>query len=145
MKKIITLFIAVLFSMQLVSAQKIDTSIYHSPQDLHNFYWQKHKTNQIVGWSCLGGGLALATIGAITLTEHLQINIGPGPGAPKNTRGEFPFFFGTATALASIPFFISSSRNKRRAKLALKSENVSFGNKIINQLNYAAIAFKVSL
>ena len=144
MKKIITLFIAVLFSMQLVSAQKIDTSIYHSPQDLHNFYWQKHKTNRIIGQSCLGAGIIMITVGTVTIANHIQI-FGPGPGGHKNTQGQFLFFLGTATALASIPFFISSGKNKRKAMLAIKSENVSFGNKILSRYNYRAISLTVAL
>ena len=132
MKKIITLFIATLFSMQLVSAQKTDTSIYHSPQDLHNFYMQKHKTNQIIGWSCLGAGIGLTAVGVVTIQYHLD-------------KGIFPFFIGIATAFLSIHFFNAARRNKTKARLALKSENVSFGNKILNRFNYSAIAFTVPL
>jgi hypothetical protein len=52
---------------------------------------------------------------------------------------------GFVTACASIPFFISSGKNKRQARLALKRESMSMGNKILNKFNYTAIACTVSL
>jgi hypothetical protein len=137
MKKIITLFIVALFSMQLVSAQKTDTSIYHSPQDLHNFYWQKHKTNHIIGWCCLGGGTAMLISGiAIKVRNGLLSN---------NSQGQWLTYLGFGSTLASIPFFISSGKNKRKARLALKAQSISFGNNTLNQLKYKAVVLTISL
>jgi hypothetical protein len=145
MKKIITLFIATLFSMQLVSAQKTDTSSLRSPHGLHDVYMQKHKTNNTVAWVCLGAGIGLTTAAIITSANNFKIYFGPPPPGYNKNKGLFLFVFGIATSLTSIAFFSASGKNKRKARLALKGENMSMGNRILNKFNYTAIAFTVSL
>ncbi len=78
------------------------------------------------------------------MRKILKFILEHSPGYNKN-HGLFLFAFGFATSLTSISFFNSSAQNKRKARLAFKSENVSFDNKIINQLNYTVTAFTVTL
>jgi hypothetical protein len=116
-----------------------------SPQALHDFYMHKHKTNNTIAWVCLGAGVGLTTAGFITSANNFKIYLGaPPPGYHKN-KGLFLSVFGIATSLTSVPFFGSSGKNKRKATLALKGENMSFGNSRFNKFNYTAIVFTRSL
>jgi hypothetical protein len=137
MKQIVTLLILILFSMQLVSAQKTDTSSLRSPQASYDFYMRKHKTNHIIGWSCLGGGTAML-IGGIAI----KVNNG---FLSNNSQGQWLTYLGLATTVASIPFFISAGTNKLKARLSLKAQSISIGNYTPDKLRYATVAFTISL
>jgi hypothetical protein len=137
MKQIVTLLILFLFIMQLVAAQKNDTSSLRSPQALHDSYMHKYKTNHIIAWSCLGAGTAMLIGGiAIKVNNGLLSN---------NSQGQWLTYLGFGTTLASIPFFISAGRNKRQARLALKAQSISIGNNTLNQLKYKAVVLTVPL
>ena len=137
MKKIITLFIATLFSMQLVSAQKTDTSTLRSPQALHDSYMHKYKTNHIIAWSCLGGGTAM-------LISGIAIKIHNG-FLSNNSQGQWLTYLGLATTVASIPFFISAGTNKLKARLSLKAQSISIGNNTLNRLKHKIVVLTVPL
>ncbi|MEJ7683827.1 MAG: hypothetical protein WKG06_39395 [Segetibacter sp.] len=47
MKKIVTILIAGLFLMQIVSAQNPDTTVSRSPQELYNYYHKKKKVLKV--------------------------------------------------------------------------------------------------
>ena len=128
MKKIITLYIPVLLSMQLISAQSIQlisaqkTNNNLSPQALHDFYLQKSKTKTISGVVLLVMGIAMAN-------EQIKLNVSrpslphpfSGGNDPNITNKKLWLLkFGKAMTLASIPYFISAFKYKDRAKLILK-------------------------
>src|SRR5450755_272586 len=117
MKKIVTLLIPILFSMQLVSAQKTNASFTLSPQSLRNFYMQKSKTKTMDGLVLLIAGVAMAN-------EEIKINASQSPSSHPYSGGIktngynkklWLLFFGRATTLASFPFFISAGRKKEQA------------------------------
>lgn len=137
MKKILILICFSLLTIQLVKGQKNNTSMSTSPQALHDMYMQKRKTNNTVGWIMLGSGIGMTTGGiAINLSGGIFNN---------NSKGLWLFYLGRATTLASIPFFISAGSNKRKAKLALKGESVTIGNKTLYKSNYTTLAFTIQL
>jgi hypothetical protein len=117
MKKIITLLIPILFSIQLVSAQKTYTPFSLSPQALRNFYMQKSKTKTMAGLVLLIAGIAMAN-------EEIKINASQSPSSHPYSGGiktigynkkSWLLFFGKAITLSSIPFFISACRKKEQA------------------------------
>jgi len=78
------------------------------PQPLtKNDYLQKSKNQKTAAWVLLGGGLALAVGGAV-----LDVN-------SDWSSSETPYLVvitaGCASMLGSIPLFISSAKNKRKA------------------------------
>ena len=80
-------------------------------------YLKKSKKQKTIAWTMLAGGM---TIGFIGLT---QINLAGSDGDINNTPGTIMFFTGVASSLASIPFFIASSKNKKKAmSVSLKNE-----------------------
>ena len=52
---------------------------------------------------------------------------------------------GGVVALTSIPLFIGASKNKKRAKLALKGESISFKYFPIEKSNYVALSLTIPL
>lgn len=83
-------------------------------------YLQKSKNQKIAAWILLGGGIGVSVIG---LT---QINVaGSDNGSVNNTPGTVLLATGLAASLTSIPFFISSQKNKKRAlALSIKTEKM---------------------
>jgi hypothetical protein len=75
------------------------------------YYLQKSNNQKKTGWILLGGGAVLATVGGIGFSENFGI-------FTDNTTGDgygFMFLTGVISGLSSIPFFISSGNNARRA------------------------------
>lgn len=86
--------------------------------ELGQYYKQKSKNQKTTGWVLLVGGAALITGGMLiadnaSLDEDVAI-----AGASIALLG------GTASMIASIPVFISASRNKGRAEILLKQNNI---------------------
>jgi hypothetical protein len=75
------------------------------------YYLQKSNNQKKTGWILLGGGAVLATVGGIGFSENFGI-------FTDNATGDgygFMFLTGVISGLSSIPFFISSGNNARRA------------------------------
>jgi len=108
MKYLIFLFICVVSSLQLLS-QATDTT-----NDLKNLYLKKSKSQKTTAWVLLGTGAAAITTGLIvsgTASNNDDIN----SGYDQLATGGVVAIIGTAACLSSIPFFIASAKNKRRA------------------------------
>jgi len=139
--KITLLFLTtILLSSQLVSAQKIDTPSPDSPKDRYAFYMKKHKANRTTGFLLLGGGLVMAVSGVASGVSGGVVTSG---SSSAKYKGEGLFYAGCVTTLTSIPFFVFSAINKRKAKVTLKKESLSMDN--ISKSKYTAISLKLSL
>jgi len=113
-----TILIPVLFTL-FVAASGQQTTV-PSPALTKTDYLKKSKKQKTIAWTMLAGGM---TIGFIGLT---QINLAGSDGDINNTPGTIMFFTGVASSLASIPFFIASSKNKKKAmSVSLKNELIS--------------------
>ena len=80
-------------------------------QNSKEYYLQKSRNQKKAGWILLGGGAVLATVGGIGFSENFGI-------FTDNATGDgygFMFLTGVISGLSSIPFFISSGNNARRA------------------------------
>lgn len=139
MKKILILLCLISFTIPMVNGQTTDTTINLSPQALHDMYIKKHQTNNTVGWSLLGGGLVMTGVGSYIYVMNQNESV------YSNKTGEFLFYLGVLTTVASIPAFISAGSNKRKAMLALKGETVTIGTNIHGKAGYTALAFTIQL
>lgn len=139
MIKILALICCSLFMNQPVNGQKTDTAMNISPQALHDKYIQNSKTQNTIGWIALGSGIGLTAGGIYTYVIQAM-----GEGSVTNT-GPTLFYLGATAALTSIPFFISAGKYKGKAKLALKGESVTMGNKILHKSGYTALALTIAL
>lgn len=144
MKYFILLFIQVLLLMQIVSAQQTTPQVSYGNQEKANFFMKKKHSNNTVGWVCLGTGIGLGIIG---ISEGLAdaTNISYNTVNNSKAKGTGLFIAGNVVALASIPFFISAHKNKRKASLALKGENVSINKHVLINSNYTALAITIHL
>lgn len=114
MKKILLGIAMVLMSIYVFSQQKEPVAL--TKQD----YLQKSKTQKTVGWVLLGGGSLMAVVGAITFNNTYDSD-----SYAETDAGGFLLLGGIVADLASIPFFIGSAKNARRAA------SVSFNNQRI--------------
>ena len=139
MKKILVSGCLFLSIIQLVNGQKLDTVRYASPQELHEKYMQNRKTQNKTGLIILTCGLGMTAGGS-----YIYFIQAMGEGSITNT-GPTLFYLGAIATLASVPFFISAGQNKKKAKLALKEEFLTIGNRILNRSNYMALALTIRL
>ena len=114
-------------------------------------YLKKSHSQKTAAWILLGGGFALSTagiaVGVNEVSNELYNIFDPTPEKTSNVGGVL-FFTGCASMLGSIPFFISSGKNKRKAVSAsarLKMEKAPMiQQKSLVQNSYPAISLKIS-
>ena len=112
MKKIILSLTLLLFLVKSFS---------QTPALTKDEYLQKSKNQKTTAWVLLAGGTTMAVVGAI-------IGGKDDPGTlygPSFNTGMWLFVPGVVADLVSIPFFISSAKNRGRA------ETISFNNQKI--------------
>jgi hypothetical protein len=86
-------------------------------------YLKKSKNQKTVAWVMLGGGLAVGIAGVIVFNQSDWFS---EDDSQTNTGG-IMFLAGACTALGSIPFFISSSHNaKKAAAISFKNQELFF-------------------
>ena len=109
-------------------------------------YLKKSKTQKTIAWVLAGTGVTSVIISIATLDgTEIYSSIG-GNNKPLNRFGTL-FFGGSVVALSSIPFFIVSSKNKKKAmSLAIKNEPASqLYKKGIELKPVPSLALKISL
>jgi len=116
MKKII--FSLTLFLFIVKSFSQTQTS----PAFSKDYYLQKSKSQKTTAWILLGTGLGIAAAGGIVQLIHENQRNG---GFDFDFTGAFIAIGGGVVALSSTPFFISSSKNKKKAaSIAISNQNV---------------------
>lgn len=119
MKKFIIISLLLIMSSALFS-QETNPSATLTKQD----YLKKSRHQKTAAWLLIGGGFVLSSAGVIgALVEESKAIWGTEPESTSNTPGVL-FFSGGVMMLSSIPLFIASSKNKKKAKFA----TVSFKN-----------------
>ncbi|MCY7310735.1 MAG: hypothetical protein LH619_08150 [Chitinophagaceae bacterium] len=122
----------------------------NSVQQFKTDYLKKSKAQKTAAWILLGGGSALMLAGfIIPQGEVTQENLF-WFDEHKNDNVKTTFVLsGTLAMLGSIPFFIASSKNKRKAegmKVLLKAEKLtSFQNLSFKQISYPALSVRITL
>jgi hypothetical protein len=116
-------------------------------------YLQKSKKQKKIGWILLGGGVTMFAVGAIIPRGELTGEISypclcEDVYENDGLKGAF-FLAGIISSVGSIPFFIASGKNKRRAMKAsvlinMEKMPVLRGMAIHNQ-SFPALAVKINL
>lgn len=131
-----------------LSAQAGDTinsiSPTHSNPDL---LFQKAKRQKTTGWVLLAGGAGLALAGGIVAASSIHIDEDPsnffGVFSQGAQTGGAMVLIGAASMVGSIPFFISSCKNRRRAIIMIRDEALYIPGK--TKENFIAVGFRVNL
>ena len=137
MKKVFVYVLLVAMPTTII-CQKTNDSV----PDIKTHYMEKSKNQKTAAWVLLGGGTALIGIGFLI-------------GDNKNSTfddaatGALLAGIGVLSTIASIPLFIASGKNKRRATRGttfIKMEDTRMiHNQSFVQTSYPAIAFKIKL
>ena len=101
--KIICIFMVILF----LALQSFGQNQPLSKED----YLQKSKNQKTTGWILLAGGTTIAVAGLVSMNNQ---DFWSSDNSSYDASG-FLFLGGLAVDLASIPFFISSAKNARKA------------------------------
>jgi hypothetical protein len=116
MKKLIFTGIAAALLFQYGHTQvSRDSLLKMTDYDLRTYYSNKSKQQKIVGWLLVGGGITLSIIGANKMAQDIF---------SKSSGGETLFLLGSFSAIASIPVFLSAAKNKGRAEILLRHQNI---------------------
>lgn len=93
-------------------------------------YLKKSKNQNTAAWILLGGGFALTSTGIILGVNGAAEEIAgifTGEKSNKLEVGAIFFYTGLASMLGSIPLFIASTRNKRKATAVSASFKIETG------------------
>jgi hypothetical protein len=146
LKKTLAFFCVLTYSflMPTIQAQHLENSP-TKPENKNFRYYSKKQTNQkTTAWIMLGGGFVLTAGGFVIISKELLID--PWTGEEVNPiGGEIMSYAGLASMAGSIPFFIASGKNKKRANISLQQQKITMGNKISQQSNYHSICLSISL
>lgn len=123
MKKVLLVIVITLSGVPIM-AQQTEPGKQLTKQE----YLDKSKRQKTTGWVLVAGGTAMAVTGAIIFGQSDFLDAED----PDTDLGGVLFVAGIAADLASIPFFISSGKNARKAatisfknqKLLLPLQNV---------------------
>jgi hypothetical protein len=94
-------------------------------------YLEKSRKQKTTAWILLGGGVAMAVTGAILFDENFILFGASDAEDNKAGIGGAMFVVGGLATLGSIPLFISSGSNAKKAAL------MSFKNQPLNTPRYA--------
>ncbi|MES2777279.1 MAG: hypothetical protein V4722_24085 [Bacteroidota bacterium] len=150
MKQALFILAFVFATTYILPAQMLDTSALNTQQEKHKMYLKKAKNNRLAGWVMLGAGLGMTILGASqSLSNFSGGGLLSGSGSSSsasssNSEGSFLATCGLVSMLGSIPCFIGGGINKRKARLMLKQDKLSIGNKVLYKASYPAVAITVS-
>lgn len=104
-------------------AQIRDTSLNTKSHKVDaDLLFQKSKNRKTAAWILLGGGAGLSAIGLLIYAAEKEKN--PAAELDILPKGTLPSAIGNSMMIASIPFFISAGKNKRKAQLIVKEQSV---------------------
>ena len=144
MKKMIILTMLLAFA-----AASFCQQITPKPDWTETDYYKKSKKQKTTAWVLLGSGVALFTGGLIAHYNYINNHDDPFAGLTEVTTGEIVATVGLFAVVGSIPLFIASSKNKKKAKAAsvfidMEKAPVLEGTVFSNQ-SFPAFGVRISL
>jgi hypothetical protein len=135
MKKIILLIAVLSFVVNTFSQDTIRQAF------SKEYYLKKSKNQKTIAWVLLGTGTTLAIIGLVAGTNEVANSYYPfltdEEASSIGTDGAL-LVIGAAIDVASIPFFISAGKNKRRAaEVAISNQKMYLPQKNSMAIRYA--------
>jgi len=123
-----------------------------SLQSIKMDFLKKSKNQKTTAWVLLGGGVALSVTGMIIYSTAYKKAVNEDPlylGTNTNPTGAAIATVGVLTSIGSIPLFVASAKNKRRAlaiSTGFKMEKASViqGSCFVKK-SYPALSVKIRL
>jgi hypothetical protein len=143
MKKLLVTTTLFFVSYGLFSQVTFDPAT-KSQQESYEYYMRKSKTNKTIGWVLAGTGTALAIGGAIAATKEVTENV-LNLDTKLSDTDDILLGAGVACAVASVPFFISAGKNKKRAKIAVGTQPITLGYYRTQSRSYISAGFSFNL
>ncbi len=101
-------------ALLIVALLTVTSTVYS--QHGRAYYQQKSNTQHTIAWISLGGGVILTSVGTmVALINAGQILRFTPPSDRTSHTGDILAYSGLGLAAVSIPFFISSSNNRKKA------------------------------
>lgn len=110
-----------------------------TPEKSKEYYSLKQHQNKEAARVCLISGAGLIAVGGIVAIAGVA-----NSESSATPIGLGMFVFGVASTVASIPLFIIAGSNKRKARLALKTETVFYGTQG-NNFNAPSLSLSIPL
>lgn len=131
------LFLALAFTYQSVHSQLKDSLTVQSKQEMYNFYISKSKKQKKTAWILLGSGVVAMGVGSVIAYNSEAFT-------NKADAGIVLALAGTLTTVSSIPVFIVSGSNKRKAEKIRGSAEVAIGASAFNDRRFASVGVRIS-
>ena len=135
-----------------IAAATFGQQVIHQGSFLQQDYLQKSAARKETAWGFLAGGAVLNIIGLATFPKNYAIVSIWGDGnspstASKATTSGVMLLIGSASMLASIPFFISAHHNRKKAISVTIDTQQMHGLKKTNlyTVSYPALTMKLTL
>ena len=137
--------IILVFSFQFTQAQLIDGTTTMTPEEQFNYHSLKQKRNKTAAWILLGSGILMTMSGIVinSADEYVEVFTLGLKEVEDVHKGDWLIYLGGATTIASIPFFISAGKHKRKATLSLKGGNILVRSNTFQNLNNLSAALTI--
>lgn len=134
MKKVFFLLLLIGFSLHNYAQQDVSTLKLKFEDNTHGALKKKSRSQRTAGILVGSAGTLLSFVGVLVWAEGYSSDYywWETQDDSKVRAGEVMIIAGTVVALSSIPLFISSARNRRKADLILKNEKVMITPKLSN-------------
>jgi hypothetical protein len=158
MKKLSFICIVCLCATTQTNAQLRDTTLNMNTHKVDaNSLLLKSKKQKTAAWLMLGGGAGIAIAGlaimihdasydaSAVITTVFTLGLVIPEEHKHSAAGPILAIAGTGAMLGSIPLFTSAAKNKRKANLMVKDENVFFNPQLNIKEHMLAIGVKINL
>jgi len=108
------------------------------------FYKTRSEDQKTGAWCIAGAGTIVLAIGLLSFPKNGDFIFASEEDQKKSDRATTVSIIGAAVIIASTPLFISSSVNKRKARLLLKSQQ-AYGIPVPGGKNITSLALAFSI
>ena len=157
MNKLYAICLTILSAVTLQTNSQVDSITQKNNYTIDaNTLLLKAKKQNTAAWLLMAGGVGLTTAGLMIISKDAAedlsgalttvFSLGTVVPEDKKDRAAGPILTiaGTGAMLGSIPLFVASGKNKRKATIMLKDEAI-FINPLLPKQHLTSIGLKISL